>query len=251
MSHGPVRVQDRGAARRLTLVRPPLNVLDTPTIRLLDEALASAPDTAKVVVFDSAIDGAFSAGSDVGDHRRDEAPGMLEAFHALIRRLWRSKQASICAVDGRCLGGGCELALSCDIVLATARSTFGQPEIDVGCFPPVASVLLPRRSPRAAMAMVLGGEPVTAAEAARAGLITALVDDLDAAVAGWVERLAAKSGAVLALARQALREGATGPREEALERVERLYRSELLATEDAEEGVRAFLEKRKPRWRDR
>jgi cyclohexa-1,5-dienecarbonyl-CoA hydratase len=112
-------------------------------------------------------------------------------------------------------------------------------------------VLLPRRAPRAAAAMVLGGEAMSASDAVRAGLVTAVAADLEAAVAAWVERLSAKSGAVLALARRALQEGATGGMDEALERVERLYRDELLATEDAAEGVQAFMDKRKPRWRDR
>ena len=128
---------------------------------------------------------------------------------------------------------------------------FGQPEIDVGCFPPVASVLLPRIVGRAALEMVLTGAPLGAAEAARVGLVTRVVDDLDSETEACAARLAGKSGAVLALARRAVRQGARGTFDKALARAERLYRRDLLATEDVEEGVRAFLEKRPPRWADR
>jgi cyclohexa-1,5-dienecarbonyl-CoA hydratase len=175
---------------------------------------------------------------------------MLEAFHDVFRRLDAIPQATLAAVDGQCLGGGCELALFCDVVLATARSRFGQPEIDVGCFPPVATVLLPRLAPRHAGELILGGEAISAVEALRIGLINRVVDDVDGAAAAWVERMAGKSGAVLALARRALRHTPAAPFAEALVDMEARYRGALLATEDAAEGVRAFVEKRKPRWRD-
>jgi cyclohexa-1,5-dienecarbonyl-CoA hydratase len=175
---------------------------------------------------------------------------MLEAFHEVFRLLDALPQATLAAVDGVCLGGGCELALFCDIVLATARSQFGQPEIDVGCFPPLAAVVLPRLAPRAAAELVLGGAPIAAGEAARLGLINRVVSDLDHEVDRCVAQLAAKSASVLALARKALRQAEGRPWSEALQRAEEIYRRELLATADAEEGVRAFLEKRKPRWSD-
>jgi len=176
---------------------------------------------------------------------------MLEAFHAVFRLLDTLPQATVAAVDGRCLGGGCELAAFCDVLLATPRSVFGQPEIDVGCFPPVGAVLLPRIVGRAALEMVLTGASVTADEAARIGLVSRVVDDLEVETAACVARLTAKSGAVLALARRAVRQGGRGSFRRALERTERIYRKELLATDDVEEGVRAFLEKRPPRWQDR
>jgi cyclohexa-1,5-dienecarbonyl-CoA hydratase len=130
----------------------------------------------------------------------------------------------VAAIDGPCLGGACELASLCDIVLAAPRATFGQPEIDLGCFPPVGAVTLPRLMGKAASAMVLGGEPLSAAEAARLGLVTAVVDDLAGETDRWVTRLSAKSGTALAGARRALRAGACGSLGDALERTERLYR---------------------------
>jgi cyclohexa-1,5-dienecarbonyl-CoA hydratase len=249
----PIGVEDKGGARWITLQRPPLNVFDLPTIRALSNAIrprARRPDL-KVVVFRSGIPGTFSAGVDVRDHGKDRVSDMLDAFHALFRMLDGLPQATVAAVDGRCLGGGCELAAFCDILLATPRSVFAQPEIDVGCFPPVAAALLPRIVGRAAFEMVLTGAPLTSAEAARVGLVTRVVDDLESETEACVARLAGKSGAVLALARKAVRQGARGGFGKALARMEQIYRKELLATSDVEEGVRAFLEKRPPRWEDR
>lgn len=248
-----VRVHDRGAARYITLARPPLNVLDLGTIRALEEALAPLADRRdlKAVVLRSAVDGTFSAGVDVAAHAPEHAPGMLQAFHAVFLRLDALPQATLAAVDGQCLGGGCELAVFCDVVLATARSRFGQPEIDVGCFPPLASVILPRLVGRHAYDLILGGTPLSAAEAARIGLVNRVVDDVDREAALWAERMGGKSAAVLALARKAARRGAEGPFRDALAAAEGIYRTELLATADAAEGVRAFTERRKPRWQDR
>jgi cyclohexa-1,5-dienecarbonyl-CoA hydratase len=246
-------VDERSGALWVTLRRPPLNILDIPTLRDLRRALKELPTRhdLKVLVFRSGMPGTFSAGVDVRDHRRERIRQMLGAFHRLIVFLDQIPQATLAAVDGRCLGGGCELALFCDVVVATPRSTFALPEIDLGCFPPVAATWLPRVAGRTAHEMVLVGEPVPAEEALRRGLVNRVVDDLDAATAEWVDRLAAKSGSVLALARRAVRQGARGSFPKALARTERLYLEELTRTRDSEEGIKAFLEKRRPRWTDR
>ena len=253
MSSEPVLIDDREGARWVTLQRPPLNVLDLPTIRALTHAIRprSRRRDIKVLVLRSGIPGTFSAGVDVRDHRKDRVSDMLDAFHALFRMIDGMPQVIVAAVDGRCLGGGCELAAFCDILLATPGSVFAQPEIDVGCFPPVAAALLPRIAGRAALEMVLTARPLTAPEAARAGLVTRVVDDLPGETEACVARLLGKSGAVLALARKAVRQGGRGSFDRALARMERIYRKELLETADVEEGVTAFLEKRPPRWTDR
>jgi cyclohexa-1,5-dienecarbonyl-CoA hydratase len=251
-AHPATSFEDREGARWITLDRPPVNVLDVPAIEELTAALAplAGRTDLKAIVFRSALARTFSAGVDVRDHTRERAPLMVGAFHGLLRLLDSLPQATVAAVDGTCLGGGCELAAACDVVLATPLSVFGQPEIDVGCFPPAAAVLLPRVAGRAAAEMILTGAPLGAAEAARVGLVTRVVTDLEAETRRVVRLLAGKSAAVLALARRALREGAQGPFGEALGRVERLYLDELTRTADMEEGVRAFLEKRPPRWTD-
>jgi len=245
--------EERAGALWLTLSRPPVNVLDLATLRQIETLIR--PSTRrrdlKALVLRSAIPGTFSAGVDVRDHARERVPEMLETFHGLLRLLLELPQVTVAAVDGRCLGGACELVASCDIVVASEGSTFGQPEIDLGCFPPFACALLPRLIGRAAHALILGGAPVSAQEAERIGLITSVVPDPVAEAGAWAERLAAKSGAALALARRALRAGSEGPLWDAVGRAERIYREELAATHDMEEGVRAFLEKRRPVWKDR
>lgn len=247
----PVSLEVQGGAAWLTLARPPLNVLDLPTIRLAYERLAALPPRAdvKAVFVRSALPGVFSAGVDVADHAPERVRETLTSFHAVVRVLHGLPQPTVAMVDGHCLGGGCELALCCDLLLATPRSMFGFPEIDLACFPPVAAVLLPRLAPRAA-ALVLTGERLDAEAARAAGLVTRVVADVEAAARSEAARLASKSGRALAFARRALREGAEGPFAEALARTERLYLDEVAKSADANEGVRAFLEKRKPRWTD-
>jgi len=253
MKASDFEVDERGGALWLTLQRPPVNVLDIPTLREVRRALKDLPrrNDLKVLVLRSGLPGTFSAGTDVADHRRERVRQMLGAFHRLVLFLDQIPQATIAAVDGRCLGGGCELALLCDVVLATPRSTFALPEIDLGCFPPVGAVALPRLAGRVAYEMVLLGEPLSAEEARQRGLVNRVEEDLEAACADWVARLAAKSGSVLALARRAVRHGARGSFTKALARTERLYIEELTRTRDSDEGVKAFLEKRRPRWTDR
>ncbi len=248
-----IHLEERDGALRLTLHRPPLNVLDIATLEALAghlRPLAARRDL-RALVLRSALPGTFSAGADVADHTRERAPAMLAAMHAVVRLLDELPQVTLALVDGRCLGGGCELALACDFVIASPRASFGQPEIDLACFPPVAAALLPRLAGRHAAELVLLGEPVPADRALRMGLVTRVSDDVDGECDVVLGALARKSGVALALARRAVRRGGLGSLEEALARNERLYVDEVLPTEDAAEGVRAFQEKRPPRWSDR
>jgi cyclohexa-1,5-dienecarbonyl-CoA hydratase len=248
-----IELEERGAALRVSLCRPPVNVLDVATLRALYEALQplAARHDVKALVLRSGLPGTFSTGMDVADHRRERAAEMLEAVHAVFGLLETLPQVTVAAVDGRCLGGACELAAFCDFLLATPRASFALPEIALGAFPPVAVALLPSLVGRAAATLVLTGDAVDAAEARRIGLVTEVVEDLDGALESLLGRLTRHSGAVLARARRALRQGTHGDFGEVLARMERIYLEDLLSTEDAHEGVRAFLEKRPPRWRDR
>jgi cyclohexa-1,5-dienecarbonyl-CoA hydratase len=246
-----------GPLARVEIRRPPLNILDLDALAALDRAfaaLAEAEPAPRVVLLSAAGERAFSAGVAVEDHTRDKIGRMLDSFHGAVRRLRALPAVSVAVVRGLCLGGGMELAASCDLVVAAEGASFGQPEIDLACFPPLGAALYPRAlGPRRAADLVLTGRRLSAAEAEAWGLVSRRVPDgeLDAAADELAATLLAKSGAALAIARRALAAGENEPFDEALAAAEHLYAEDLCATEDMEEGVAAFLEKRPPRWRHR
>jgi cyclohexa-1,5-dienecarbonyl-CoA hydratase len=249
-----VRALDEGAVVRLTLARPPLNIL---TIEMMQE-LAAAVETAGrpgVKALLLAAEGkAFSAGVAIEDHQGDRVKPMLHAFHGIFRRLRALDCVTVAAVQGAALGGGAELATFCDVVIASEAATFGQPEIKVGVFPPVAVLHYPVRvGVSRALRLLLSGEAIAAAEAERIGLVDRVVpaERLADTVERELARFTAQSAAVLRLTKRALRDTAGAGFEEGLAALEDVYQRELMVTEDAEEGLRAFLEKRKPVWKDR
>jgi len=256
MSEPPILVQRDGNAATVTLNRPPLNILDIPTIARLGQAieeLASDPGVL-IVVLRGAGDRAFSVGVAVQDHTPDKVVPMLDSLHGTIRRLRDLEAVTVAAVQGHCLGGGMELAMSCDLVIATEDARFAQPEIELGCYPPVASALLPSRiGAGLTLDLALTGRTLTCEEAERAGLVTRRVPSgkLDEAVQEFKVQIAAKSAPVVRLAKKAVRAGRDLPFLEALAETERIYKEELLPLEDLAEGAAAFLAKRRPVWRHR
>jgi cyclohexa-1,5-dienecarbonyl-CoA hydratase len=251
-----VRLSRDGRVATLTIDRPPLNILDIPTIDRLGEMIAelAADPELLVIVLRGAGERAFSAGVAVQDHTPDRVGPMLDSLHGTIRRLRDLDVVTIAAVHGHCLGGGMELAMACDLVIATDDARFAQPEIELGCFPPVATALLPARiGAGLALDLALTGRTLTAGEAERMGLVTRRVSagGLDEAVREIAERIAAKSAPVVRLTKKAVRAGRDLPFPEALAETERIYKEELLPLEDVNEGATAFLEKRRPVWRHR
>jgi len=251
-----VSVEKRDRVASVTFDRPPLNVLDLGLLRELDQALESisTASAVDVIVLRGGGQRAFSAGVDIKDHTPEKVPEMLDIVHDVIRKLFALPQVTIALVRGVCLGGGCELASACDFILATEESSFATPEIHVGCYPPVA---LARFSSlvgyHRAAEMILTGRSFSAREALDMGLITRVLpkEQLEKALKSLLEELLGKSGAVLRIALKGLREASLKGFSDALKRSEELYCNELLQTEDVEEGVRAFLEKRKPGWKHR
>lgn len=236
----------------ITLNRPPLNVLDIGMMKSLDTALEHALPKSDFVIFQGAGAKAFCAGADVVDHTPGRVEKMLRTFHAVFRRLASADCLTIAAVHGYCLGGGMELATCCDFVLAAESAQFGQPEIKLGCFPPVAMVMLPRLiGIQAATHLILTGHQISATEAHRLGLVMRVVPDreLPAAVEALLGELRTLSPSVLYLTRKTLARLHSVDFLKQLEEAERVYLSELMQTQDAQEGVRAFLEKRKPAWK--
>jgi cyclohexa-1,5-dienecarbonyl-CoA hydratase len=239
----------------LTLAKPPLHVLDIEAIGAVQLALDSiaARDDVTVLVVAAEGERAFCAGVEVRDHLPERLDEMIDSFHRLCRSLVESDVVTVAAVGGVALGGGMELAACCDFVLAAEGASFGQPEIELGCFPPLGAALYPSLfGARLARQIVLMGERFSAAEAKEIGLVNRVVAkaELDSAVNELVEKLASKSPAVLRLAKRALRVS-TERVLESLPEIEAFYREELAATEDMQEGLEAFLQKRKPVWKGR
>jgi len=239
----------------LTLAKPPLNILDLEAIGELQRALDSvaAHGDISVLMLTSEGQKAFSAGVEVRDHLPDRLDEMIESFHGLCRSLLEIDAVTVAAVKGVALGGGMELASCCDFVIAAEGASFGQPEIELGCFPPFGAALYPSLvGARSATSIVLLGERLTADEARAAGIVSRVVPghELESAVEDLASKLSSKSPAALRLAKKALRIAAARSLE-SLPEIEALYREELASTEDMLEGLNAFLEKRTPVWRGR
>jgi cyclohexa-1,5-dienecarbonyl-CoA hydratase len=244
-----------GGVAKITLNRPPVNIMDIPTMREMNVALESLRDDrgSKVVLF-GAAGKAFCAGVDVRDHTADKVGEMVEVFHRIFRLMWSLDVPTVAAVNGAALGGGCELVTFCDMVIASEQATFGQPEIQVGVYAPVAVVTFPRLMPHMkAMELLLTGAVIGAAEAERLGIVNKVVplESFEDEVSSFVDRLTSLSGAVLRLTKRAALQGLALGFEEALGLSEDLYLQQLMKTEDATEGLQAFMEKRKPVWRDK
>ena len=242
------------AIATITLNRPPLNILDIPTIARLGEVVSELDqdEELQLVVIRGAGDRAFSAGVAVQDHTPDLVGPMLESLHGAIRKLRDLSAVTVAAVQGHCLGGGMELALACDLVIATDDARFGQPEIELGCYPPVAAALYPSRiGPGRTLDLLLTGRTLTCEEAERMGLVARRVENLDEGLAKLSAEILAKSAAVVRLTKKAVRAGRDRGFSEALAESERLYLDELCPTADMAEGVAAFLEKRRPVWKHR
>src|SRR6266436_5836068 len=253
MTNGHESIQLRLEERMawITLDRPPLNILNISMMQALDAALERALPKCDFVIFQGAGSKAFSAGAEIADHTPERVGKMLSAFHAVFRRLAAANCLTIAAVHGFCLGGGMELATFCDFVFAAESAQFAQPEIKLGCFPPVAMVTLPHLiGMRSAAHLILTGDQIGAGEACRLGLVTRVVPDaeLPAAVDKLLEKLRKLSPAVLKLTRRTLGRIHSADFAKQLETVERVYLSQLMKCRDAREGITAFLEKRTPVW---
>jgi cyclohexa-1,5-dienecarbonyl-CoA hydratase len=238
-------------AYRITLSDPPLNILDIAMLEELRDAIARVANDRHALIIDAQGDKAFSAGASVQDHLGARVATMLENFHDCFRMLAKLDVVTVALVRGAALGGGCELALACDFVLASDRAKFGQPEINLGVFPPVAAYQLSRQtSSRKGLELLLTGDSIDAATAERLGLTNATfpIAEFDTRVNEWLQRLYKQSASSLRYAKRAFRLAQSADFNERLATVERLYLDELMATHDANEGLIAFTEKRKPVW---
>jgi len=247
-----IRLERRGGALWIIMDRPPLNVLDIAMLEELEAALSGpAVDAEAAAIVLTGAGKAFCAGVDVADHMGDRAAAMLRSFHAVIERLLGLAQPVLAVVNGAALGGGCELLLACDVVIARDGAKLGQPEIRLGVFPPAAAALLPGLIGRQrALDLILSGRTIKADEAYSLGLVSRVLpaDGFGEAAGALVAQIAALSPPVLRLAKRAASDG----RADAAARLlaaERLYLGDLMKLDDAHEGLVAFLEKRAPVWK--
>lgn len=237
----------------ITMNRPPLNILNNAAMaefNALLEPLAANTELAAIVLRGAGK--AFSAGVDVADHTAEKIGEMIPLFHGIFRKLAATDAMTVAVVHGAALGGGCELACFCDVVLASEKATFGQPEIRLGALAPVAASVLPLRigSFKTIEMLALGGS-IPADEARRIGLANQVFADdaLDAQVDAFLNSLRSLSRPVVRLAKKSASHAIRRQVLADLERNERLYLDELMTLSDAGEGIQAFMEKRSPRWR--
>ncbi len=238
---------------RIALNSPPLNIIDIPMMDELAEALTEVEARIEIsVLIIRGSQRAFSGGVDVAAHTPDKVEQMLGKFHGVIRTLVATKKVTIAAVHGHCLGGGAELAMVCDLAYTSELATWGFPEIKLACYPPVAvAALAALIGQKHAADLVLTGRTITGREAASIGLANAVVPeiDLDHTVQEAVHHLSQLSPVALAITKKAIYAWDSIHFDKGLARAEKIYLDELIKTEDAAEGINAFLEKRTPVWK--
>lgn len=230
------------------------NVLDHIMMEEIQQQLDSwkTNNDLKLIVFQGAGKH-FSFGASVEEHQKEYAGAMLRAFHQLFYSLRELAIPTLAKVSGQCLGGGMELALMCNIMLADKTAKFGQPEILLGVFPPPASILLPEKIGLArAEELLITGRSMPADEAFRAGLLAVVFEDrgeLDAGTEEWIgSHILSKSASSLRYAVRAVRVKFNHVIGNFLPALENMYVTRLMETHDANEGISSFLEKRKPNW---
>jgi len=254
MAYNHIEVKFENGLGTITLNRPPVNILNIAMMDEINEVLASwqGEKDLKVVLFD-AIGKCFSAGVDVGEHMGDMAPKMIEAFHRIFRLMDLLGIPTVASVYGSCLGGGCEVAVFSDLVISSEDAKYGQPEVQVGVFPPIAAQIMPRIIGRkAAMDLIMSGRIISAEAALGMGLINKIVarDDLNSATQNFLKPYLKLSAEVLRKTKKAITAGLMDDFEPSLKVIEDIYLNELMPTVDAQEGLNAFMEKRKPVWKN-
>lgn len=234
------------------LDKPPANVLGLDSIHELDEALETldTPER-KAIVIESANEKLFSGGVEVEDHLGEKLPKMMWGFGSLFETMRSLETPIVAKIEGSALGGGCELAAGCDLAIASADARFGQPEIDLGTFPPIAAAMFPDIvGEKNAFELVLTGEEISAEEAQELGLVNRVVppeevaDETDAVV----DSLSQKSGLVLGMAKRAFYEASDQASFGNALEVATEQAIEITSTEEGKEGLDAFMDDRAPDW---
>ena len=250
-----IQVKQADGVAWVTFTRPKHNVFNIDMIRSLIDALEalSQQEDLKCVLFCG--DGpSWCAGVDVGDHKPDMAPEMIDAFNRSLALIEGLEMPTIAAVHGACLGGGMEYAIACDIVIASEKATFGQPEVKLGFLPPYAAIRLPQLVGVArAIEICATGKIFTAQEARDLGFVSRTVapEEFDDAVTKLIKELQASSPLILKLNKLAVKQHVGMPLVDSLPAVGDLFLNRLMKTEDTLEGIASFYEKRRPEWKNK
>ena len=253
MTDGPLKVwlEKENRVLRLRFARPAANIVDAAMVDALSNALSNHVDDAQLMAVVLDADGPnFSFGASVEEHLPAQCAGMLRKLHALVMQMIEYPVPIIAAVHGQCLGGGLEVACACNLVISAPDSKLGQPEISLAVFAPAASCLLPERVGQSqAEILLLSGQSVDASKARQIGLVDEVSDDPAEAALSWIDRnIIGKSTSSLRIAMSAVRHDYSARIRNKLATVEAMYLDELMQTDDALEGLSAFLEKRQPVW---
>jgi cyclohexa-1,5-dienecarbonyl-CoA hydratase len=255
MDYKTIIVEKKDMIGRITFNRPPVNVLNIEMMKEINQALKDFQNhSLKVLILDA--DGkAFSAGVDISDHTKEKVNEMIQVFHDIFTNLLKIKAPTVALVNGAALGGGCEVAMFCDIVIASEKSKFGQPEIKVGVLPPVAAAIFPKLMwSKKALELIVTGDVIKADEAKDLGLVNHILpveNFKDEAEKFINEKLASNSAVVMQLTKRAFIEGANQNYSNSIKKIEDIYLNELMKTDDANEGLAAFMEKRQPVWKNK
>ncbi|MFX0018864.1 MAG: enoyl-CoA hydratase/isomerase family protein [Promethearchaeota archaeon] len=232
-----------------------LNILTIAMMEKINETLEDflKDQSLKAVIFDH-NGKAFSAGVDVGDHIGDKAPKMINEFHGIFRKLNKLKCPTIASIKGAAFGGGCEIAVFCDIVLTSDKAKFGQPEIKVGVFPPIAILAFPHIiGNKKAFELIMLGEIIDANEAQTLGISNHVFphESYEQEFNKFIDSFNDLSTIVLQYTKKAFNIALGIDFETQLDKIENFYLKDLMTTHDANEGLQAFLEKRSPNWQNR
>lgn len=250
-----VRYRIDGEVARLTLDRPEHNLLNE---RMLNELAAGINSLegkggVKLIVLDSAAK-AFCGGIEIGEYTARRVFQLLDAFHGAFTAMMDTAKPLMVIVNGPAFGGGAELAALADLVVATPKARFAQPEIKLGAFPPLSAVILPYiLGPKLALELVLTGETMTAERARDVGLVNWLVaeKDLEKTVNEIIAKVTSQSGPVLTMAKKAILGSMGLPLRDGVRNSLKVFLNELSDLEDSQEGLRALVEKRAPKWKNR
>jgi len=239
----------------LTINRPPMNILDIATMKEMNDAITSLDNNKniKALIITGSGEKAFSAGVDVTEHTEEKVEEMLQVFHDIFRNLSKLNQVTIAAARGFTLGGGCEVAIFCDMIFAADNLKIGQPEIKLSAIPPIALLLMPRLiGMKKSAELLFTGKIIDAKEAERIGLVNKVVplDSFDAELVSFIQPFSELSLIGLKFSKRGIQLGLETSFPEGLEKIEKMYLEGLMASEDAHEGLKAFMEKRKPIWKN-